>query len=394
MLKKIKLKNFMSHKDSELELSPGVNVLTGPNNSGKSAIVTALQLLTELPTREGTYMIRHGEKEAEVTVETSEGDVITWGRKENSSFLIINGERHTRLSNHQEHFLHELHKVLRLPQVKNKDEFFDIHFASQKEPIFLLNDPPSRAATFFSVSSDAGRLVEVRDLFKTKINKAKEKKNSLDRKISQINQELEKLAPLNDLEKEIADLKLQYDTLLKENEMVSEGFQLFVVFKKAFLENQKLLVRDDFLGLVKEPPQIEDVTLLEATIQEMKMLQKRQKRLESSSRILEGLIEPFIEEAKDLLQTTIHSLCEKSKLEKVRILAHEIALELMPPPEMEDEEQLNGQLKVLKASEESVKRMEAKGEKARLALEKWIQENPTCPTCGGMLSKEHLYHHE
>jgi exonuclease SbcC len=339
-------------------------------------------------------MIRHGEKEAEVTVETSEGDVITWGRKENSSFLIINGERHTRLSNHQEYFLQELHKVLRLPQVKNKDEFFDIHFASQKEPIFLLNDPPSRAATFFSVSSDAGRLVEVRDLFKTKINKAKEKKNSIDRKINQINEELEKLTPLNELEKEVKDLKLEYDALVKENENVKSGFQLFQIFNKAFLENERLSRRHSFLELLQEPPQLDDMSLLESTIQEMKILQKKEKRLERNLAILNELQEPFDLELTERLEKAIDYLIGGSKLEKEKILAHEIALGLRAPPKMEDEGELTSQLKVLKGTEESVKKLQGKVEKAFKALEKWVKENPTCPTCGGVLSEEHLLDHE
>lgn len=43
MIKKISLKNFRSHADTELEFSPGVNVIVGLPNKGKTNILRALQ---------------------------------------------------------------------------------------------------------------------------------------------------------------------------------------------------------------------------------------------------------------------------------------------------------------------------------------------------------------
>lgn len=42
MIRKIHLLNFQSHKDTELEFSPGVNVIIGDSRSGKTAILRAL----------------------------------------------------------------------------------------------------------------------------------------------------------------------------------------------------------------------------------------------------------------------------------------------------------------------------------------------------------------
>ena len=67
MIKKIVIDNFMAHERTELELGPGVTVLTGPNNTGKSAIVEALRCVATNPTPK--YYIRHGAKEARVTVD-------------------------------------------------------------------------------------------------------------------------------------------------------------------------------------------------------------------------------------------------------------------------------------------------------------------------------------
>lgn len=43
MIQNLQIKNFQSHKNSTLEFSPGVNIITGPTDNGKSAIIRALR---------------------------------------------------------------------------------------------------------------------------------------------------------------------------------------------------------------------------------------------------------------------------------------------------------------------------------------------------------------
>ncbi|MDI6886454.1 MAG: AAA family ATPase [archaeon] len=46
MLKNIQIKNFKSHKDTAIELKP-TTIFIGPNNSGKSSVLQALQILKQ-----------------------------------------------------------------------------------------------------------------------------------------------------------------------------------------------------------------------------------------------------------------------------------------------------------------------------------------------------------
>ncbi|MCK9524299.1 MAG: AAA family ATPase, partial [Limnochordia bacterium] len=39
MIEKLTLKNFQSHKHSELEFAPGLNAIIGQSDSGKSALL-------------------------------------------------------------------------------------------------------------------------------------------------------------------------------------------------------------------------------------------------------------------------------------------------------------------------------------------------------------------
>jgi len=45
MIQKLRIQNFQSHKDSELEFHPGVNVIIGQSDCGKTAIIRALRWL-------------------------------------------------------------------------------------------------------------------------------------------------------------------------------------------------------------------------------------------------------------------------------------------------------------------------------------------------------------
>ena len=52
----------MAHEATSIELAPGVTVITGPNNIGKSAIVEAIRYLVYNPAPKN--VIRHGAKKA------------------------------------------------------------------------------------------------------------------------------------------------------------------------------------------------------------------------------------------------------------------------------------------------------------------------------------------
>jgi DNA repair ATPase RecN len=67
MIKRVIIKDYMAHKETELELDPGVTVITGPNNSGKSAVVEVLRSVGQKPSPH--HAIRHGASQAVVRVE-------------------------------------------------------------------------------------------------------------------------------------------------------------------------------------------------------------------------------------------------------------------------------------------------------------------------------------
>ena len=81
---KIKLHNFQSYTDQEIELSGGYNVILGESNQGKTSILRAIRFVAECkPTGKG--LIRKGTDEAQVILTLENGTIIERfiGKKDN-----------------------------------------------------------------------------------------------------------------------------------------------------------------------------------------------------------------------------------------------------------------------------------------------------------------------
>ena len=136
---KIKIKNFQSHKNTELELSEGINVITGISNCGKSAILKAIYKVIENKPQ-GNAFLSHFMKpkeNMEIEIDFPEGTVI---RKKGKSFdgYIVNGKKYEALRTN-------------VPdQVKNLINMLPVNIQKQKEQFFLLDKSPGEVGKYFN----------------------------------------------------------------------------------------------------------------------------------------------------------------------------------------------------------------------------------------------------
>jgi exonuclease SbcC len=176
VIRRLELVNFMSHGRTVIEPADGLTVLVGPNNCGKSAVVAAMQILCHNET--STYVMRHGERECSVTVETAEGKVVQWRRRKSPAYFV-DGAELSRLERSE--VPDEVVRALRLAKVSSDGaREFNVHFGEQKSPVFLLDQSGSHAAQFFASSSDAASLVEMQRLHQQKISEARKERIKLD----------------------------------------------------------------------------------------------------------------------------------------------------------------------------------------------------------------------
>lgn len=91
-IKKIVLENFQSHKYTEIELDQHLNVIVGPSDHGKTAIIRGLKwALFNEPS--GDFFIREGENECSVTVIFNDGSKIKRYRsKSKNAYYLYNNK--------------------------------------------------------------------------------------------------------------------------------------------------------------------------------------------------------------------------------------------------------------------------------------------------------------
>ena len=222
MIKTIHLENFMAHKATSIELSPGVTVITGPNNIGKSAIVEAIRYLVYNPAPKN--VIRHGAKKAVVRLELDSGEIITWQRQDkNASYAIYrpgqeDGEAQVPPEEYHKFgrtIPDDVRSLLRLEQVETDTENIDIHLGNQRQPIFLLDRPGSHAAGFFAASTEADYLLKMQQALKGRIEQAKKDRKRLDAELAAMARQLGQYEPLDDLEVRISRTEALYAAILE-----------------------------------------------------------------------------------------------------------------------------------------------------------------------------------
>lgn len=92
MIQSITLQNFQSHSQSLLELDPGINIIVGDSDSGKTAILRALNwVLTNRPT--GDAFRRNGTEKTIVTVAVDNGSISRLRSNRENVYLDALGEK-------------------------------------------------------------------------------------------------------------------------------------------------------------------------------------------------------------------------------------------------------------------------------------------------------------
>lgn len=391
MIRRIILENYMSHARTVIEPAAGLTVLIGPNNCGKSAVVSALETLAR-DTR-GDFMVRHGEKLCSVTVETDDGHTITWKRKRNTASYEIDGREVHRVTPN------DLHEHLKLPLVisdRNSDEF-EIHFGQQKSPIFLLNGPESQTATFFSASSDAGRLLEIQDRHREKVRDRKRDRAACLKEIARLDDQASRLDGLADANVELAKVESEHAALLRDTQALAA---LEAMVSKLEELNHLIVERREKSGAFRDlslPPE------LHATADVQRLINEIESCTNKASRSCEEIIAserlehpPELVDERELKSAIGKIIAARIALAKPTESAKALAV-LHDPPAMIDPAALDAACNAI-ATARAMRERAARHTKdatsalqeAEHAIREWIEANPSCPICGGVVTTEAL----
>lgn len=399
VIKRIELINFMSHRHTVFEPAAGLTVLVGPNNCGKSAVVTALQILCH--NDNSTYVLRHDAKECRVIVETIEGDRVEWIRKKRGSpSYLINGKEYDRLNNKGSGARDEIKRILKMPRLEFDNSKFDVHIGEQRNPVFLLGDKGKGAAQFFASSSDASKLVEMQALHKKQVNENRSERKRIAQQQTQVSEALECLDTLPILNDLLSECECGFDSLKTDQQTAKELASLIAELEKSETETRRLSAVGKSLELLNPPPEFSNLRDLESLVVQIQSQSEAIRKSKLSSEVFQTLESPpeFADEAR--LQLTLTAIRRQQHTVNQLHATNETLSTIKEPPQPEELEsisnlaksivQLQTGIEFCGELEKELTDANKQLKQASAAIEQWATENPSCPTCGNEVNAEVL----
>lgn len=139
---KIKIKNFQSLKEVELDIQ-GLTTVTGPNNTGKSALTRAVY--NAFSSARGSTFVRQGENHCTVDVDF-DGTGFVWEKGNKVNRYLVSGRKLDKVGTEVPV---EVSGLGVKPVIVDGREVWP-QFAKQFDQLFLLNQPPSALASALS----------------------------------------------------------------------------------------------------------------------------------------------------------------------------------------------------------------------------------------------------
>lgn len=213
----IKLTNFMAYADATIPLSPGVTLLFGPNNNGKSAVSAAIVGTSQ---ESSDSFIRHGCTKASVEYGLEGGLRLTWNRQtvspKNSWVLqSADGEVIEKSSGDVPRWLDEIFGIGLIDNL-------DVQTVSQKDPVFLLNQPASKRASILSVGLEANRLQEFTAAWKRQLAEYNATIKTGEAEMTGVVDRLAVLAEIDQLEERVNGVRRTLATLQQDAKVTDD----------------------------------------------------------------------------------------------------------------------------------------------------------------------------
>lgn len=428
LIRSLHIQNFMAYADATLELAEGVTVIVGANNTGKSALVEALYHLCHNPTP--SHVIRHGCKRAKVSAELACGTTVRWERARKSARYVVTkacGSEEVYAKLGRGHVPADVRALLRMAPVEVEGHSFDIHFAEQRQPVFLLDRAGSQVAAFVAASTEAHHLLAMQQLLKDRVRAHELVRKRWRTEVDELGVRMTRWSDLPPFEDGVAKLRVEYERLRHEQGALASLSERRERLVHSALASARLQHANQVLESLQQPCTLTTTTHLAgllsklqrvaAHVQELRAQQAllsglqpapvgasttplakvvgalvgsvaKIRALETTAQALAGLNEaPAVFAAAELAATLSALVHQHARLHQARRRA--AALEnLVPVPECEELGALAALGAALSKQADAVHRIEKSGQdlqvaiaSARERLEAVVAQVGTCPLC-------------
>lgn len=288
MISTLTLQDFQSHKNTTLDFHPGVNVIIGSTDSGKTAIIRALrEIIWNRPG--GLDYISHWAKSMAVQIEI-DNTIIRKEKSHTRNAYVINGKEYVAFGRDVPD---DLRQLLRMDE---------INLQAQMDGPFLLSQSPGEIALHFN------RIAKI-DNIHTTINNIKQKSKKLEQtqqfKLQEISTLTEKITKLSFLEKMEVDVEVLEELESRKIQIQTRYDKLTTLLKihtKIDTELKQLL---PILELEKK------VDIILAASIKKKELEERKRELLRALKCLDDIIYQIdIKTAVERLEMPVDSILE------------------------------------------------------------------------------------
>jgi len=205
MIKSLELHNFQSHKQSSLEFDPGVNVIIGPSDSGKTAVIRALRwLVWNRPLGDAMRSTWGGSTHVRIT--TEEGIVTRLKNNTEQGYVLKIGDKD------KSHFNADRTDVPKeISDILNLNE---INLQQQLDSPFLLTDSSGEVAKHFNKVAHLDQIDSGLKNVQSWLNEIARTITSDEQREQQLTDELKEFKDLDKFEIEVEILERQQTSMI------------------------------------------------------------------------------------------------------------------------------------------------------------------------------------
>lgn len=219
---KLIVKDYQIIKQASLEFKPGLTVIVGPSNNGKSSLIKAMK--SAIYTESGTTPIRHGADSYTVAIQNNKHSVI-YQKKEGNTNYVVDGKKFSKfgLSTPE-----EVVNALNIKEVVLNGNKIQLNFWDQMDKPFLLDKSGGDLFKFIVDSGDDDRLSSVlksmvsdRQALNREADTIQGSIISTEKIIKEQESILEKSTPILKLADKVIDAKDNYNTYKDLQHLIS-----------------------------------------------------------------------------------------------------------------------------------------------------------------------------
>jgi len=354
MIKRVKVKNIQSHKESEIAFHPNVNLLTGRSNSGKTALIRALlMLLTNRPLGDRWKSWWANEKDSMQVECEVPGKTITLAHGKKRSYKM-DGEEYSGIRGD---IPDTIRKVLNIG---------DLNIQRQFDQPFLIASAPGEVARTINRIIQLEKVEEWIRSLTSRINKSNQESKIHKEDLERTKEAIKALEWVDNADKDIAEAEKI------EKEIEREG--------KKEIELNHLIsdVEDIFASMMLSRNRIEGVT---SEIEQCDKLAERMQRAVEEVTILSSYI----------------ATCEETKragrnlafIPAIDTLERDAALIEIEQLQMR---KLTSTINEINGISDQIKRSFNDLDTFRVELYNAVMNFRKCPTCGQEVSTDIINH--